>query len=288
VLPPLYHEAMDGDLKGALVAQIRRCFPFFEGTQPRANFRGTIEVVELPRRRPSTAATPPRVLGFSVDTTIEQHGPHLPLGTDTIQSYAVLDRLAKEIDGFVVGPPIEYGHLTWGLPFGLSIDITPALCTRYMTAFVNALVDWMAPKLIYVVDVHGSLVHRNAMHEGLRRSRCARGAFRWIHEPLAEFSSAHGDMHAGGVETALIEYINPALVDSNWWPGRTAELVAGQMALGETIELSGDMPRFIQQVESRHHNGIVGDVRHASSLDASMMMSRMVELGRNDVAAALV
>src|SRR5688572_20416608 len=48
VLPPLYHEALDADLKAALLTQIRRCFPFYEGTRARASYCGTFEVVELP------------------------------------------------------------------------------------------------------------------------------------------------------------------------------------------------------------------------------------------------
>src|SRR6185503_13346664 len=129
------------DLKSALLTQVRRCFPFYEGTRARGNFHGTFDVVELPAHRPARAARPPRILAFSVDTAVEQHGPHLPLGTDTIQSYAVLHRLAGEFDGFMVGPPLDYGQLTWGLPFGMSIDLTPRLVSRYMSGFVNALLD---------------------------------------------------------------------------------------------------------------------------------------------------
>src|SRR5262245_31179621 len=48
VLPPLYHEALDSDLKSALTERIRRCVPFFEGTRDRAAWRGVVEIVELP------------------------------------------------------------------------------------------------------------------------------------------------------------------------------------------------------------------------------------------------
>ena len=40
VLPPLYHEALDAELKEALIRQIRRCFPYFDGTRARREFRG--------------------------------------------------------------------------------------------------------------------------------------------------------------------------------------------------------------------------------------------------------
>jgi creatinine amidohydrolase/Fe(II)-dependent formamide hydrolase-like protein len=284
VLPPLYHEALDAELKAALLAQIRRCFPFYEGTPDRENFHGRFEIIELPMHRPARIQKAPRVLGFGVDTTVEQHGPHLPLGTDTIQTYAALQHLASEIDGFVVGPPLDYGHLTWGLPFGMSIDITPDLAGRYMSGFVNALLDWFAPEALYVADVHGSLAHRTAMQDGLRRSRCPRWAFRWLHEPLAEFGSDRGDMHAGGVETALIHHINPGLVDSTWWPARIDELAAVQMTTRDAVALSSDLPKFIQRVESQRLNGIVGDVHNASTLDPRELMERMLAVARNDVA----
>jgi creatinine amidohydrolase len=286
VLPPLYHEALDADLKAALIAQIRRCFPYFPSTRDRAEFQGGVEVVELPRRgrsRPDRSAKPIQVLAFGVDTTVEQHGPHLPLGTDTIQTYAVLHQLASEIDGLVVGPPLDYGHLTWGLPFGMSIDLTPPLVTRYMCGFVNALLDWFAPDALYVGDVHGSIVHRNAIQEGLRQSRCRRWSFRWLHDPLTEFAGSRGDAHAGGVETTLVEHINAALVDSSWWPDRTSDLVARQMTMAEAIELSTDLTRFIERVESRSLNGIVGDLRNAAQLNATEMFDRMVKVARDDV-----
>jgi creatinine amidohydrolase/Fe(II)-dependent formamide hydrolase-like protein len=283
VLPPLYHEALDGALKADLVAQSRRCFPFYGGSLARAGFRGRFDVVEVPAVRPAPPTARPRVLAFSVDTAVEQHGPHLPLATDMIQSYAVLERLAAENDGFVVGPAVDYGQLTWGLPFGFSIDLTAALTTRYVRGFANAIVDWLAPDAVYVVDVHGSLVHRNAIQEGLRTSRCRRWAFRWLHEPLVPFAGDRGDQHAGGVETALVEHIDRNLVDATLWPGRLSELAAHQMTVRQAAELSGSMPRFVAEVEAHPFNGIIGDIRNYSRLDPGLLMNRMLEVARQDV-----
>ncbi|HUG67992.1 MAG TPA: creatininase family protein [Pirellulaceae bacterium] len=153
VLPPLYHEALDAKLKHEIISRIQRCFPYYEEAREASRCSAVVDVVEMPRAR----HVPPlqsRILGFSVDTAVEQHGPHLPLATDTIQSYLALGRLAEEVDGFFVGPPVEYGHLTWGLPFGMSIDITPALLTRYVTGLANAVQAWLQPEAMYVVIKH--------------------------------------------------------------------------------------------------------------------------------------
>jgi creatinine amidohydrolase/Fe(II)-dependent formamide hydrolase-like protein len=282
ILPPLYHEALDAKLKQDIVVRIQRCFPFYDGTREASKCSASVEVAELSRARHAPPSKP-RVLGFSVDTAVEQHGPHLPLATDTIQSYLVLGRLAKEMEGFFVGPPVEYGHLTWGLPFGMSIDITPPLLTRYVTGFANAMQDWLQPQAMYVVDVHGSIVHRTAIVDGLKASSVERFAFRWLYDPIVEFAGDRGDQHAGGVETAMVELAGPELVDRRWWPARIDELQAQQMDLATAIELTANLPRFIEHVESRSLNGIVGDVRNYYNVDGPTMLARMLDVTRADL-----
>lgn len=286
VLPPLYHEALDGSLQEALVNRIRHCFPYFTGTKARKSYARIFEIVELPRQK-VPSPTRPQVLTFSVDTAVEEHGPHLPLATDTIQSYSVLQQLAQEFSGLVLGPPVEYGQLTWGLPFGMSIDITAPLLTRYVTNFANAVLDWFDPAVLYVVDVHGSFVHRTAIQAGLAASRCPRWAFRWLHEPLAEFAGMRGDQHAGGVETALVHRVSPDLVDPRWWPHRIDELTAGQMTLQSAVELSLHLDQFIAHVEAGSWNGIVGDVRNFFHVDADLMFHRMLDVARRDIETLL-
>ena len=84
--------------------------------------------------------------------------------------------------------PLDYGQLAWGLPFGFSIDLTAELLTelrhrlRQMRSSGGSV-----PMAVYVVDVHGSITHRQAIIDGLQRSECDCRAFRWLHEPLAEF-----------------------------------------------------------------------------------------------------
>ena len=287
VLPPLYREALDPSLQEALLSRISECFPYFRGTRKRGQVADQVEVVEVPAG--STATAPQdQIVGFSVDTAVEEHGPHLPLATDTIQSYGVLGRLAQQSSDLEMIRPIDYGHLTWGLPFGMSIDITPPLLTRYVTGFANAVQRWLQPRALYVVDVHGSIVHREAIQEGLQQSDCQKYAFRWLHDPLVEFAGQRGDQHAGGVETVLVEALNAALVDERWWPERIDHLMAGQMDLATALELSGDVRDFIAHVERLESseeacNGIVGVIENARQLDATDLLERMLTVARADL-----
>jgi len=228
-------------------------------------------------------STGSKILAFSVDTAVEEHGPHLPLATDTIQSYSVLRQLAAEFDEIELCRPLEYGQMTWGLPFGFSIDVTAELLKRYVCGYTNALVRWKRPTAIYVVDVHGSIAHRGAIVDGMNVSSFDAWTFRWLHEPLAEFASERGDQHAGGVETALVERVSPDLLDPRWWPERMDEIAEGQMAFPRAVELTPDLPAFIEHVRQHSFNGIVGDIRNYRLLDADAMFSRMIELARRDV-----
>jgi len=282
-LPPLYHEAMDDKLKEQLVERIFECFP--EHGSPAKN-RERLRVVELPRETPPAAdKAKGRVVAFSVDTAVEEHGPHLPLATDTIQSYGVLNQLIGEggIEQLELFRPVDYGQLTWGLPFGFSIDTTTDLLTKYVAGFAKALVDWKQPKALYVVDVHGSITHRQAIVSGLEQLTDVGWAFRWLHEPLAEFASARGDQHAGGVETACVEHISDKLLDPTWWPGRLEEIAKGQMSFETAVELTSNLEGFKSFVDERALNGIIGDIRNYNDLDAKLMFDRMTSLARIDV-----
>lgn len=280
VLPPLFDEALDDDLRARIVARIRQCFPIYRH-QPDGNQR-PIRVIKLPAT-PLPPRTASRVVAFSVDTAVEEHGPHLPLATDTIQSYAALTHCQERLDGVTLARPLEYGQLTWGLPFGMSIDLTAELLTEYVRRYAKAIDGWCKPDAIYVVDVHGSIVHRQAIVEGLRLSGVEHWAFRWLHEPLAEFASQRGDQHAGGVETALVEQVDSRLLDADWWPSRIDELAEGQLDFATAVSLTPDLQRFIQRVEDQKFNGIIGDILNYRSLRGADLMGRMCRLAMDDL-----
>jgi creatinine amidohydrolase len=279
LLPPLFHEALDDNLRQRIVDRILQCFPAYDRMD--AN-RQRVRIVDVPAAL-LPAVAPTKVLAFSVDTAVEEHGPHLPLATDTIQSYSVLNVLADRIDGLFVGRPLEYGQLSWGLPFGFSVDLTAELLTAYVTRFANAVEKWHHAEALYVVDVHGSFTHRQAIVEGLRCSNVERWSFRWLHEPLVEFASSRGDQHAGGVETALVEYTNPVLLDPDWWPDRLEELADHQMSFEKAVELTPDLPRFIDYAATHDSNGIIGNILNYRDLDPNELFRRMLQLAHDDV-----
>lgn len=285
LLPPLFAEALTSGLQARIIDRISDCFPRFGDTAREENAR------RLRTVRAGEATAPPqpnaKIVAFSVDTAVEEHGPHLPLATDTVQSYAVLQALAEHEDGIYVARPLDYGQLTWGLPFGFSIDLTAELLTDYVAGYANYFSGTYPDAAVYVVDVHGSITHRQAIVEGLKRSRLTNWAFRWLHQPLAEFASARGDQHAGGVETALVEYINPHLLDPAWWPQRIDEIAAEQMSFEKAVELTPDLAAFMRHVRDTRANGVIGNILNYRHVDASSMFSRMLQTAKDDLATLM-
>lgn len=277
LLPPLYREAMPGDLKAAVLRRIFHCFPRYGGDQAHR-----LKIVELPKRD-LAACQPGGIVAFGIDTAVEEHGPHLPLATDTIQSYSVLESLASTYQQLRIFRPLEYGQLTWGLPFGYSIDLTVDLLRPYVTNYVNAIVKWQRPAALYVVDVHGSIQHRKTIVEGLQKSDFSSWTFRWLYEPLTAFASERGDQHAGGVETALVGRANPALLDQQWWPARMEQIAEGQMSLAKAVSFAGELEAFAEYVRDHPVNGVVGDIENFLRLDADELFDRMLVMARTDV-----
>src|SRR5688572_11964099 len=47
VLPPLFTEALNDDLKSAILSRINACFPYLEGSQRRGQVSTKIDIIEL-------------------------------------------------------------------------------------------------------------------------------------------------------------------------------------------------------------------------------------------------
>lgn len=146
---------------------------------------------------------------------VEQHGRHLPVGTDTLLAQAFGERLARELDAYLLPP----------LAITSSIEHRQAKGTVYLKADTLALV---------VRDIAESLRHAGFtrlilanFHGGnwvlkptVRQLNRDHGDFRAIlvqpelgaHDYQAIFEHPHGDVHGGEFETSLMLHLHPDLV----------------------------------------------------------------------------
>jgi mycofactocin precursor peptide peptidase len=199
--------------------------------------------------------------------SLEQHGPHLPLDTDTRIAYAVALGGAAGRDGVAVAPPVAFGssgeHA--GFPGTLSIG-TSALTELLVELGRDASRDWDA---MLLVNAHGG--NLDAVSAAVARldaegRRC--GAF--------HAGPTSGDAHAGRTETALMLHLDPAAV--------RLELAEA----GETRPVGEMIDRLRRDgVRSVSRSGVLGDPRGATAQEGARLLAELVQACAGAVGALL-
>jgi mycofactocin precursor peptide peptidase len=186
--------------------------------------------------------------------SLEQHGPHLPLDTDTRIAVALADALAEARPDVVVAPAVAFGasgeHA--GFPGTLSIG-TPALTT------VLVELGRSADGFSGVVLVNGHGGNRDAVRAAAATlSGEGRRVLAWAP------SVPDGDAHAGRTETSILLALDPAAVRlDRAEPGATAPLP----------ELIGELRRG--GVSAVAPNGVLGDPTGASAAEGVALLDRL-------------
>jgi creatinine amidohydrolase len=187
--------------------------------------------------------------------SLEQHGPHLPLDTDTRIATALAAELAQRRRGVVIGPPVPYGssgeHAEF--PGTLSIGLAP------LAAFLSELIRSARPSFAgtLVVSAHGGNAEALGAVRELSRSE-GDPTLIW------EATVPGGDGHAGRTETSLMLYIDPKAVH------------LGAAEAGRVEPLPELMPELRRRgVRAVSPNGVLGDPRGASAGEGRTLIEAM-------------
>jgi creatinine amidohydrolase len=144
--------------------------------------------------------------------SFEQHGPHLPLSTDTLIAEAVASAVAKKI-GAHMGPTIPAGISPEHMGFPGTITLSPLSFKALVTDIASSL---KAHGFYQVIVVNGHGGNNSALDSLKDRITPAN---------LTAFIKPYD--HAGEVETSLIMRLRPELVNAKEirkhefsWPGK--------------------------------------------------------------------
>lgn len=187
--------------------------------------------------------------------SLEQHGPHLPLGSDAwVAGNVAAELVAGEGERATLAPPIPYGASGEHEGFPGTISIGTAALEAVLAEFGRSATRW-ADRVLFV-NGHGGNV--DALSTSIPLLRADGHDVAWV---SCEGTTEGADPHAGRTETSLLLAIDSLSV-------RESLAVAG-----DTRPLQELMPELrahgVRQVSP---NGVLGDPDGASTAEGRRLL----------------
>ncbi|MFP5255033.1 MAG: mycofactocin biosynthesis peptidyl-dipeptidase MftE [Acidimicrobiia bacterium] len=206
------------------------------------------------RTWPEVSAAGEALLVVPLGST-EQHGPHLPLATDTLVAVALAEGLARRRSDVVAGPALPYGASGEHAAFPGTLSIGQEALEQVLVELGRSA-DHFAG--VVFVSGHGGNAAPLARAVALLVAE-GRRALAW--SPRV----AGGDAHAGRTETSLLLALHPDLVhEDDAAPGATEPLDE----LLPTLRHGG--------VRAVSANGVLGDPTGASAAEGARLLDALV------------
>lgn len=188
--------------------------------------------------------------------SLEQHGPHLPLDTDTVIATAVARKAAERIDTWVA-PAVAYGSSGEHQSFAGTTSIGTDVLTHTLVELTRSLRTW-ASRVLFV-NAHGGNV--TALRRAVDQLTSEGHDVSWV-----ACATEGVDLHAGRTETSLMLHLSP-------WNVRRHLAERGDLR-----SLAAILPLMMNGgVAAVSANGVLGDPAGASAEEGADLFATMVE-----------
>lgn len=191
--------------------------------------------------------------------SIECHGRHMPVGTDTLIPDRLLEMI-EEKSGVLIAPTIPYGASPGLAPYPGTIDVEEEALYQFCLQVFESLYRHGARRFV-VLNGHGGNVKTiERLGFALEKKGCLVAMLNWWLMAW-DMDPAWKGGHGGGEETAAIMGIDPGLIDRTYveeplvLKNVSDELVATGFSSVVYKGVSVDIPRVTPTVTD---NGWIG------------------------------
>ena len=146
----------------------------------------------------------------------ENHGQHLPYGSDTITPWAIATSLMEFMDGLVLLPPVAYGMSSAHTGFPLTISIRPSVLAEFYFDIFDNISNSGISSILVINGHDGNVI--SLRQAGIRLKNVHPQTNLDIFEIWGInldkiFGPDLGAGHAGETETSVLLYLRPDLVN---------------------------------------------------------------------------
>jgi creatinine amidohydrolase len=203
----------------------------------------------------------------------EQHGPHLPLGTDSVLGKEIGRRLAEHLNAFLA-PEVCIGCSQHHLAFTGTISLTEETFKRVVLDIVDSL-SRHGFRRILLLPTHGG--NFQPLAEAVKDIKPEKGrqiiAFTDLSALVGEafkmsesfgVDKARSGIHSGEWETSLMLWLRPEQVKMD------------RARKGFVGELSEILSKIFDGIDTLDKNGVLGDPRPASAAAGKQYMQDII------------
>ena len=190
--------------------------------------------------------------------SIECHGRHMPLGTDTLIPDFLLEKIEQKSD-VLIAPTIPYGACQSLAPYPGTIDIDNEVLYQFCRQIFLSLYRHGARKFVFLNGHGGNMKMIERLGLEFEDKGCLVAMLNWWLMAW-DLNPAWKGGHGGAEETAGVLVVNPTLVDWDSIEDMTLKPVSDEMeATGfKTVRFKGVEIPLVRPITEVTDNGWIG------------------------------